>query len=57
MKEDLMLLVADLRDQDIDLQETPALFKWSYQEEPHIEFQLLVKEVDQMGLPFSTTTH
>ncbi len=57
MKEDLMLLVADLRDQDIDLQETPALFKWSYEEEPHIEFQLLVKEVDQMGLPFNRTIH
>ncbi len=57
MKEDLMLLVADLRDQDIDLQETPALFKWSYQEEPHIEFQLLVKEVDQLELPINTIVH
>lgn len=54
MKEELMLTVADLREQGIDLEETPAFFEWSYQEEPFVKFQLLIKEVSQLD---STTVH
>jgi hypothetical protein len=46
MKEQLLEMVVQIQEQEIDLQKTPALFKWRYDENPHIEFQLLVKEVD-----------
>ena len=46
MKEQLLEMVEQIQDQEIDLNKTPALFKWRYDEEPHIEFQLLIKELD-----------
>lgn len=52
MKEKLLETVAYLRDDEINLEETPAIFKWSYPEEPHIEFQLLIKEIAQSNLVF-----
>ena len=46
MKEQLLEMVDQIQEQEIDLSKTPALFKWRYDEEPHIEFQLLIKELD-----------
>lgn len=51
LKKQLLNTVEGLRAEDIDLGETPALFTWSYEEEPWIEFQLLIKEVDKANLP------
>lgn len=57
MKKQLLETVKDLRESEIDLGETPALFTWSYDEEPWIEFQLLIKEVDQANLPLIEELH
>ena len=45
MKTGFTQLKENLLNQGIDLQETPALFKWSYKEEPEIEYQLLIKVI------------
>lgn len=57
MKKQLLETVKDLRESEIDLGETPALFTWSYDEEPWIEFQLLIKETDQANLPLEEELH
>lgn len=57
MKKQLLETVKDLRESEIDLLVTPALFTWSYDEEPWIEFQLLIKETDQANLPLEETEH
>ncbi len=45
MKNQLLELVEGTQKEhkDIDLKETPIIFKWSYDEEPSIEFQLLIR--------------
>jgi len=55
MKEKLLETVSYLRADEIDLEETPVIFKWVYPEEPHIEFQLLIKELDEKHV--SALTH
>lgn len=50
MKEKLLETVKYLRQDDIDLEGTPVIFKWVYPEEPHIEFQLLIKETDKANI-------
>jgi len=52
----LMKTLASLRDDNIDLKETPALFTWSYPEEPWIEFELLIRETDQSSFTFGHMT-
>lgn len=52
MKQQLLGTLDGLRDHGVDLAETPALFTWSYEEEPWIEFKLLITETDQASLPF-----
>jgi len=42
MKENLLLTVDKLKEGGINISETPPLFKWSYPEEPAVEFQLLI---------------
>ena len=46
MKEKLLETLKGLQEEEIDLGETPALFKWSYPEEPYIEFQLLIRGLE-----------
>lgn len=46
MKKKLLRTIEDLIDQGIDLKETPALFKWSYDEHPDYQFQMLIKKVN-----------
>lgn len=46
MKTGFTQLKESLLNQGIDLQETPALFKWSYKDEPEIEYQLLIKVIN-----------
>lgn len=55
MKDQLLGTVGQLRKDDVDLEKTPALFKWSYSEEPHIQFQLLILETDQAELALEDT--
>lgn len=43
LKEILMRIVEDLKSQGIDLQETPALFKWRYPDSETVQYQLLIK--------------
>ena len=52
-KEDILKIIAETRKADIDLGETPLLFKWIYVEEPTIEMALMIskkEEVDPMTL-------
>lgn len=35
-------IVEDLKGQGIDLQSTPALFKWRYPDSPTVEYSLLI---------------
>jgi hypothetical protein len=46
MKETILNTVNKLREEGIDFSETPALFTWQYEEEPNLEFQMLITEVD-----------
>lgn len=57
MKKKLLETVAQLKIEGHNLEETPALFTWSYPEEPHIQFQMLIKETDTVNVPLETTVH
>lgn len=58
MKKQLLRTIAELRERDIDFKKTPPLFTWCYDEEPDIEFQMLIVEKkDQLELPLSDTIH
>ena len=50
MKKQLLETVEGLREDGVDLAETPALFTWGYDEEPWIEFQLLITETERSSL-------
>lgn len=56
MKERLLNILDNLRDDEVNLEETPVIFKWSYEEEPHIQFQLMIKETEQGNLPLGSET-
>jgi hypothetical protein len=45
MKKKLMETLFHLRERKVNLQETPALFQWTYEEEPNIFFEMLIKEI------------
>lgn len=46
-KEELQHIVAGfVDDKQIDLKETPALFVWRYQDDPKIQYELLISEVE-----------
>lgn len=57
MKEKLLETVAYLREDEINLEETPVIFKWNYPEEPHIQFQLMIKETETGNEEVSKTLH
>ncbi|UOF80638.1 hypothetical protein [Caudoviricetes sp.] len=57
MKKKLLEMVVALQEEGHDLKETPALFTWSYPEEPYIKFQMLIKETTNASLPLETTLH
>lgn len=42
MQKKLQKLVKGLREDGIDLAETPALFKWSYEDDPWVHYELLI---------------
>jgi len=53
MKQELIETVVKMREEGYDFEETPALFKWSYEECPYVEFQLLIKENRQQEFSFA----
>jgi hypothetical protein len=55
MKDKLLETISELRKNGVDLSETPALFQWTYNEEPKIFIQLLIRELD--GVPDKETLH
>jgi len=56
LKEQLLELIEALEeDEGIELDKEFPLFKWSYPERPHIQFQLLIKELDEV--PTKDTVH
>ena len=57
MQEKLQKLVKGLREDGVDLRETPALFKWSYEEDPWIKYELLIQETDQAEIPIEDSVH
>lgn len=57
MQKKLMKALDDIREQEIDLKETPVLFRWTYPEEPWIEFELMIRELDQASLPLTEELH
>ena len=57
MKKKLLNVLASLREQDINLLETPALYTFSYEEEPYIQFQVLIKATTQSNLAISNELH
>lgn len=54
MQKKLMKIVKDMREDGLDLMETPVIFKWSYKEDPYIEYELLIKETEQSNIVFSS---
>lgn len=46
----LQKIVKQMRADKIDLADTPAHFKWSYPEDPWVEYELLICETDQANL-------
>jgi len=57
MKKQLLQTLAGLQDKGVDLSKTPALFTWSYSEEPYVQFQLLIKETTDINLTPESPVH
>jgi hypothetical protein len=57
MKQKLLEIVENLKNDNINLEETPVVFRWSYPEDPYIQYQLLIKETQQSNLEYSPTIH
>jgi len=55
MKEKLLETVKELKEKGINLKETPALFKWKYEEEPDVLFQLMIKIETEKEVPEGET--
>lgn len=53
MQKQLQKIVKGLREDGIDLTETPALFKWSYEDDPWIKYELLIQETAQAEMDFN----
>jgi hypothetical protein len=47
MKKGFQSLLKNLINKGIDLETTPVVFKWSYEEDPFIQYQLLIIQKDQ----------
>ena len=48
MRKNFQGLVRDLTEnRGMDLRETPALFKWTYPDDPNIVYQLLIRELSE----------
>lgn len=43
MKESLLNAVNTLREDGVDFNETPPIFRWFYEEEPDLVFELLIR--------------
>lgn len=56
LKEVLLPMLYNIIEEGIDLETTPVLFKWRYDEEPYVQFQLLIKEEETLELPDSDET-
>lgn len=57
MQKKLMKTLKGLREDGIDLAETPVMFTWRYPEEPRIEFALQITETDQSEFPVTEELH
>jgi hypothetical protein len=53
----LMMTLHDLREEGIDLKEDPVLIRWVYPEEPWIEFELLIREMDEAYIEHTESLH
>lgn len=49
MKAKLIATVEGLREQGVKFEDTPVLYKWSYEDLPEIEFSLLIKLKEEKG--------
>ena len=45
MKDKLIETADKLKENGVDVKETPALFRWSYEERPEILYQLMISDV------------
>lgn len=52
MKKTLQETVEKLKEEGLDFKEDVAVFKWSYPENPFIEYTLLIRETEQANLVF-----
>lgn len=43
-KEEFLSIYYNLVEEGVNFEETPVLFKWNYEDEPYVEFQLLIRE-------------
>lgn len=51
MQIELQKLVEGLRTEGgVDLKETPVIFKWAYENDPWVVYELLIRESDQAEL-------
>jgi 3-polyprenyl-4-hydroxybenzoate decarboxylase len=57
MKKTLLRTVKKLEKDNINLLETPVIYKWSYEEQPYVEFQLLIKKTPQSNLALDSKVH
>lgn len=46
MQKKLQKMVKKLREDEIDLTETPVLFTWTYEEDPSIQYKLFITEIN-----------
>jgi hypothetical protein len=47
IKTKMQQTVSKLREAGIDLKETPAFFKWYYDEDPAVKYELLISELTE----------
>ena len=58
MREQLLSLVESLENEEgMNLNEDYPLFKWVYEQRPDIEFQLLIRQMDEDEIPIGATIH
>jgi hypothetical protein len=57
MQKKLMKTVKGLREDGVDLKETPVVFTWFYPEEPWIKFELMIQETDEIQVEEEETAH
>lgn len=58
IKEQLLSLAEALEEEDgMDFSEVHPLFKWVYSERPHLQFQLMIVELDEAEQTTGGTIH